>query len=939
MRRWVALLMLLALLAGCAQGTPSVPTDPQAGATPEPGQPSGDEAVTISFAAFDYERGVYERLAQSFNTENPGIKVVIVPMEDLTSQASGPTDGSDQPDSQLAMLRRIVSGADTAPAAFVPPEAFGTTLLYDMTPLMEADPNFKRDDFYPGALERYTVKGGTWVLPRYFYIQLLSYNKDLFKQAGVADPKPEWTWTDLMAIAQQLVRKNGSNIETYGFFDYSNGFLPLLADLEAQKIDLFSTPVDKLRLDSPEMVAAVKRMRSLQESGALFEVRESRSPNTAPADPSQLVRDGRVGIWMQDVLPTSTDPSGNPQKPPFSIGTLPYPPVAAMNLMGFGANDGYVISGGTAHPNESWKWIEYISRQQTDQQQGEASGAPGRVPARKSLAEATGFWKSIESDKAAAYQWAVEHTPAAPANVNQTDSGMILGALQQAYSSLSQDPKADVSKALAEAQKQLQEQIAQVRLTPTPKPDLSQVVVATPETQEAPEGATKIKFAALNYNPSDLRRISRTFRDQHPDIFVEIKSTDFMTGPMEIKDIARSSDCFSWWGPPQSADDFAALLDLKPLIDADTSFTRDDIPAALYGPYDRNGGTFGLPYAFSLRSLGFNRTALDAAGVKVPTAAWKPEDFLNAAQALTKGEGEKKLYGYVPLGGSPTDLFFFIGQFGGRISTGSGDDLRPNFTDPAVVKAIQWYMDLSKVHKVAPPLKLSYRRDDNGSDNSYDLVRSGRAGMWFDYGVGSFGGGEPVIGIPEKPIAPPVAGPDDPKFETGVAPLPVGGGGLRSSDINVRGFHISASSQHQQECWSWIKFLSSDLTNMQSDVPARKSIALSEDYAKVAQTGMVDLYKAYSSALNRSGEQGDNMNDVFQRFDTYWLFKAISEANEKNKDLSAELTEAQKQTTAYVECMVKEKQKKPATCAQRVDPTYQGYNTEDPPADGGKPRG
>ena len=57
---------------------------------------------------------------------------------------------------------------------------------------------------------------------------------------------------------------------------------------------------------------------------------------------------------------------------------------------------------------------------------------------------------------------------------------------------------------------------------------------------------------------------------------------------------------------------------------------------------------FGLPYAATLRTLNFNRTAFDAAGIKPPTYQWKPDDFLAAAQALTKGDGDKKQFGYVP---------------------------------------------------------------------------------------------------------------------------------------------------------------------------------------------------------------------------------------------------------------------------------------------------
>lgn len=942
LRRWAALLLVLAMLAGCAPGTPSNPGPGDGSASPEPGQPSGDGPVTITFAAFEYERPTYEQLAQSFTAENPDIKVQIVPMEDLVNVSGDAGPGGQ--DTPLAMARRVVSGADTAPSSFLPAEAYGTNLLYDLNPLMEVDASFQRDDFYPGTLERYNTQGGQWVLPRYFYVQVLSYNKDLFQQAGLPNPKADWTWTDLLGAAEQLARKNGSQIETYGFFDYSSGFLPLMAELEARKIDLFNKPAKEVKLDDPEVIAAIQRVQGLIESGALYEQEQfgdgpADGPGiNPPADPSQLIKDGRIGIWMQDILPIETDENGNPRSQDlgFQIGTAAYPNLSLMNLFGAGGGDGFVISGGTAYPNQAWKWIEYLSRKQTDVG---GAGGPGRVPARKSLAEETGYWKTMDQEKAAAYQAALQ-TNATPglSTARQMEVGTILGALQEGYSAINRDKKADPAKLLADAQRQALDRLAEAQLTPTPPPDLGPVAVATPEAQEVPEGATKISFGAFGYNPSDLRRIARSFRDQYPEIYVDIKSTDTFTGPVSIKDIARTNDCFSWWSAPQTADEFGALLDLRPLIESDNSFQRDDIPAALYTAFERDNGTYGLPYAFNLRSLGYNRTAFDTAGIKTPTGDWKPQDFLNAAQALTNGEGDKKQFGYVPLSGVSTDLMFFIGQFGARMTSGSGDDLRPNFDDAKVAEAIQWYLDLAKVHKVMPPIKLSYRPDDSGEDNSYELVRQGRAGMWFDYGVGSFGNSAPIdtgmgIGRPGP------GGGDEQPFEGGVAPLPVGAVGLRSSDLTVRGIYISAQTQYTQECWNWLKYLSTDLSNLQSDIPARSSVALSDDYAQMAQPGLLDLYKAYTPALKRAGEVGDNLNEVYQRLDLYWFFKAIDEANTKGADLRVGLAEAQKFTTQYVECMIQEQQKKPATCAQRVDPSYKGYNTEDPPVDGPMPRG
>ena len=49
-----------------------------------------------------------------------------------------------------------------------------------------------------------------------------------------------------------------------------------------------------------------------------------------------------------------------------------------------------------------------------------------------------------------------------------------------------------------------------------------------------------------------------------------------------------------------------------------------------------------------------------------------------------------------------------------------------------------------------------------------------------------------------------------------------------------------------------------------------------------------------------------------------------------DRSLEAGLAEAQRLTTAYMECVAKNLNK-PATCATQADPTYQGYMFEDPP--------
>src|SRR5215203_5044125 len=303
MRRFLSMFLLIALLAGCS-AAPDLPGDtPLPSQTDTPSEPvatavSGDaEPVTVSYAVWDYEQQIYEPLAKKFTAEHPNITIALVSLDDMMNV---PQQQQAGPEGPLTQLRRIVSGADTAPAFALTPEAFGSGLMLDLAPLMDADSAFKRDDFLPGALEQYTSKGGTWVLPRYLNVQVLNYNKDLFKAAGLPEPQAGWTWTDLLGDAEQLGKKNGSKVDTYGYLDSSGGFLPLMALLQEQNIDLLNTPAQQVKLDGPEVLAAVKRLRTLVDGGALFRPEYKEGAN--PVDPGQLIRDGKVAIWGQEFV-------------------------------------------------------------------------------------------------------------------------------------------------------------------------------------------------------------------------------------------------------------------------------------------------------------------------------------------------------------------------------------------------------------------------------------------------------------------------------------------------------------------------------------------------------------------------------------------------------------------------------------------------------------
>ena len=136
------------------------------------------------------------------------------------------------------------------------------------------------------------------------------------------------------------------------------------------------------------------------------------------------------------------------------------------------------------------------------------------MPARLSLAEETGFWNKLDPATAEAYKWAIANPGPSP---ERTPDYAAFGPLSQAVEQVLGPDKKEPRKALQDAQKELERLLAETQLTPTPAPNNDPVVVATPEPQEAPEGATVVTFAANSFNPPELRRLARAFRDIRPD--------------------------------------------------------------------------------------------------------------------------------------------------------------------------------------------------------------------------------------------------------------------------------------------------------------------------------------------------------------------------------------------------------------------------------------
>lgn len=879
LRRTGLLLALLLLLGACSAAQPA-PDGPQADASPTAGEPApaGSPAesgpVTITFGGQDWERASFQKLIDRFNSENPDVRVQFVALDSIYMSS-----GSD-PDAQT---RQIVSAADTAHTFGLSRGAIERGYVLDLAPLIQADSSFDRSDFYPGALESVSFEGGIYMLPRSLWLQLLSYNKDLWERAGLAAPRPDWTWEDLLLAAEQIARKRGDKVEVYGMVDWSG--LTLLDGLLSQAgVSLLETRAGQGRFDRPELLEALKRLDALRERGGLLVSAQTDGQWRSPDD---TIKAQQVGIWWQGMYLNTPR-----EQQDLRIGTLPVPR-GKLGAQRF--SQGYLISRGTQHPEAAWRWLAFLSRQQVEAPAGAVDS--GTLPARRSVAQQSGYWSKLDPEARAVVEAALS-APAAPALAAFDEH--YVSAISEAVSQVTSG-KQTPEQALRDARGSYERALAERQRTPRPT-DPGPVVVATPQPElAAAPGASRVRFGSFGFDQAALRTQADEFNRSQSEVFVEIvepeRGGEGMVS-LSVPKLAAASDVFAWYGLV-APEELTATQDLQPLVDADAAFRLDDYPPALLGPFQQGGRLSGLPYALDLRVVQYNRTAFAQAGLQPPAADWSLEQLIDAAQRLTDRAAPDKRYGFSADGTLGLELV--LEAAGARLTVEQGGQTRPNFTDPEVVEASRRFIDLTR--SASPEQALNGYRSGSFS-SAFDLIQRGRVGMWVSYGL-------------------PDAALDGPGLETGIVPPPLGQAAPGAGSFSFSALYMSAQVSDPQAAWRWIAFLSRSAGGLRGRFPARSSVAQSQEFLRQAPPGAAEVFRAYSAALARRPDESPGANRPVH-FDFYWYYRAVDRVlRGEARDLERELAQAQSLTEQFLGCV--RAGDTPPSCAKQTDASYDGF--------------
>jgi len=233
-------------------------------------------------------------------------------------------------------------------------------VLEDLTPYLEKETAFKKKDFYPQIIDRFTINNSLYVLPRDIApICVVYYNKKLFDEAGVKYPTDDWTWADLVKKGQKLTKKDANGIYTqFGFVDdwpiwesfvYSNG---------GSLVDNVKNP-KRCTLDKKAAIDAVQFRADLIHK---YKISPSPSQMTAMGGmgTSDMFVSGKVamfysGIWKTPLFRQIKDFQ-------WDVVMFPKGPTGIRAFSTGGS--GYAITKGSKKKEAAWKLVTYLAGKQ-----------------------------------------------------------------------------------------------------------------------------------------------------------------------------------------------------------------------------------------------------------------------------------------------------------------------------------------------------------------------------------------------------------------------------------------------------------------------------------------------------------------------------------------------------------------------------------------------
>jgi multiple sugar transport system substrate-binding protein len=357
-----------AILAACGGATPATqettaaPAAPTAAgavaptgapAAPPTVAPSAGQTVISWFNPYTTKttQEVLPLVMAEFEKQNPDIKV--------DYQNPGGTGGGGSYNE--ALLSRIAGGnpPDVATLFSTPAEFASSGSLLAIDDYMSAAKTAKPDAFFTAPLKSCQWQGKTYALPSSAGAGGVYMNVDMFKAKNIPSDRNQFpkTWDDLKQLSKEFVVMENGEVKQAGFVPFvgNNWLYPAWSAMNGGKI--FDAASNKYMIDSEPNIQWLDywvKWLDDQYGGDYEKLNQAAHwddiyPDSAFNQKKQAM--GLSGSWAV------TD-----AEIPFAweVAKLPYGPGGTKSMTAFWPN-WWAIPKGTAHPEQAFRFLEFIS--------------------------------------------------------------------------------------------------------------------------------------------------------------------------------------------------------------------------------------------------------------------------------------------------------------------------------------------------------------------------------------------------------------------------------------------------------------------------------------------------------------------------------------------------------------------------------------------------
>lgn len=337
----LSMVMLMVLATGCssAAGAPaaSAPGEAVSSSSKAPAEPAENVTLTYSIWDINQQPGM-EAMAKKFMEENPNItvKVEVTPWGQYWTKLQAAATGGGMPDVFWMHTNYMAQFAES-------------NAIMDLTDRISGSELVDMDKYAKVVIPVCTVNDKYFGLPKDTAAVGLWYNKAIFDEKGVAYPDDTWTWDDLKAAAQKLTDPAK---DIYGFLappDDESGYWLFMWQNGA---NVLSEDKKTSGYDKPEAIEAIQFYKSFIDEGLSPTPAQFANTNAYQYFETGKAAMAMIGSYVVTELGTFDLVVNN-----CDVTVMPQGKQRATNGNGL-VNS---IATATKHPEEAWKFLEFIS--------------------------------------------------------------------------------------------------------------------------------------------------------------------------------------------------------------------------------------------------------------------------------------------------------------------------------------------------------------------------------------------------------------------------------------------------------------------------------------------------------------------------------------------------------------------------------------------------